>query len=537
MHRTRIFCLSIAVTIQLCFYFILLPLPGFTQDWAIRTKPRGTIKLVDFFIPSDSIMKNYGEGLVILDRENNFVPGLAEDWRWINEKTIEFELRQGVTFHNGEEFNAEAVRANWEAYNVLESPTNHGFLNFPKDTVFQIIDKYTVRFILPEPDGVVFTKFVTFQQFAPAFFKKVGFDEMNWTYLPKSGPWGTGPFKLVKGCVPFGRETEQVVLEANENYWDRRFPKVKRVIFDNTLIADRKEATRLCCETEGSVDILNRIRAIDTLRIAESRYAAVVKSKDVASFWGLINQRKAGSKWKDIRLRKAVNYAINRKELFEYAAKGNAYNLEGFPLPPDAFGYNSNLIPYTYDTKKARKLLEQAGYPQGFELKLLTIEGLKLEAQLIAKMMERVGLTVTLDVLTWQEAISESYLPLMESTPEDSDWDILLLRPSASKGHSAVSLLVWETDQSYWRWIEYDPTYEAMWKEMVKTMDTNAQEEKVRQMVKHWHENGYRLFVYTPLSLYAVNKEVNFVPYKHQWLVLKETSVTENHWSVRSKNN
>ena len=72
---------------------------------------------------------------------------------------------------------------------------------------------------------------------------------------------------------------------------------------------------------------------------------------------------------------------------------------------------------------------------------------------------------------------------------------------------------------------------------MAKTVDANAQEEKIRQMVKHWHENVYRLFVYTPLELYAVNKEVNFVPYKYEWLQLKETSVTENHWSLRDKNN
>ena len=152
-------------------------------------------------------------------------------------------------------------------------------------------------------------------------------------------------------------------------------------------------------------------------------------------------------------------------------------------------------------------------------------------------MMERVGLTVTLDVVTYPEFISKSYLPLMDRKPEDSDWDIFLCRPPDWSGHTAVSLLVWETDPSYWRWIEYDPTYEAMWKEMAKTVDTNAQEEKIRQMVKHWHENVYRLFVYTPLELYAVNKEVNFVPYKYQWLQLKETSVTENHWSLRAKNN
>jgi peptide/nickel transport system substrate-binding protein len=262
----------------------------------------------------------------------------------------------------------------------------------------------------------------------------------------------------------------------------------------------------------------------------------VVKSKDVAVFWGLINQRKKGSKWRDIRLRKAVNYAINRKELFEYAAKGNAYNLEGFPLPPGASGYNADLIPYTYDTNKAKSLLAEGGYPDGFDIKLVAIERLELEARIIGKMLERIGFKVILDVVTYPKAMSETYIPVMNMPPEETDWDIAFFRPANWCGHAAASILVWETDQSDWRWIEYDPVYEELWKEMARTLDKKAQEEKVRQMVRHSYENAYHLFVYTPLALYAVNKEVNFVPYKSGHIILKETSVTENHWSLRGKN-
>jgi len=85
------------------------------------------------------------------------------------------------------------------------------------------------------------------------------------------------------------------------------------------------------------------------------------------------------------------------------------------------------------------------------------------------------------------------------------------------------------------RFIEYDPVYEQMWKEMAKTVNTEVQEEKIRKMEQYIYDRAYALFIYSPLSLYAVNKEVNFVPQKFSLIRLKETSVTDKHWSVRGE--
>ena len=90
-------------------------------------------------------------------------------------------------------------------------------------------------------------------------------------------------------------------------------------------------------------------------------------------------------------------------------------------------------------------------------------------------------------------------------------------------------------EKSDTRWIEHNPIYEEMWKEMSRTVGIEAQKEKIRQMVQYIYDRAYSLFIYSPITLYAVNKEVNFVPQKNQWLRLKETSVTDNHWSVRAE--
>jgi len=534
MRGLAFFPFAILLFIQFSLSIALVP-PSLAQEWAIRGEPRGILKVVDLRSASSSPVSNYAEGLVTLDKDNNWVPGLAEDWRWIDESTIEFKLRKGVTFHNGEEFNAETVRVNWEQYRKMESPRPFRFLVPPDKTVFKIIDDYTVRFTFPEPDGLAFVKFRMFLQIAPAFFANHKFDEYNWGYLPEPGPWGTGPFKLVEGSLRFGKPSDRLVLEAYEGYWDRQYPKVKRVIFDNTLIGNRKEAMRLCKETEGKVDIVNFIRPLDTLKVAMSKFAKVVKSRDVTQFGGLFNQRKRGSKWRDIRLRKAVKYAINRKELWKYGAKGNAYNLEGFFIPAGAYGHNPNLAPWTYDTTRARFLLAEAGYPQGFEVKIITHEAWKLEAQIIRRMLERIGLKVRLEVLTWPEYLRKMYIPILDKSPEEQEWDLTINYANDIFGHTGASFLPWYSEVGEWRWNEYDLVYEKMWKEMARTVDKNAQEEKIRQMVRHLYDRAWDLDIYSPISLYAVNKEVNFVPQKTTFLRLKETSVTDNHWSLRAE--
>jgi ABC-type transport system substrate-binding protein len=89
-------------------------------------------------------------------------------------------------------------------------------------------------------------------------------------------------------------------------------------------------------------------------------------------------------------------------------------------------------------------------------------------------------------------------------------------------------------DLSNIRWIEYDADYERMWKEMAATVDEAAQDEKMRQLEQYVYDRAYAIFIYSALDLYAVNKAVNFVPQKSLRMQLKETSVSDNHWSVRS---
>jgi peptide/nickel transport system substrate-binding protein len=309
------------------------------------------------------------------------------------------------------------------------------------------------------------------------------------------------------------------------------------VVFVNSVLGDRKRAMELCSEQEGQLDIVTHIRPLDTLKLAQSPYAKVLKSRDSTILFGFINQRKSNSKWRDIRLRRAINYAINREELLKFAAKGNAYNLGG-AIPPGTFGYNPDLPLYSYNTAKAKSLLAKAGYAAGFEMKIITSEPWILEAQIIGRMLERVGIEAMVEVFTFSDHLERIYMPLLRKSPEEQDWDVSINFLTDWFNHPILSLLSYGfLEDTQHRWIPYDPVYENMFKLMTRTIDDAKQEEIVRKMERYVYDGAYGLFIYSPLALYAVNKEIKFIPYENGSLNLKETSVTENHWSLRGKNN
>src|SRR5262249_37432079 len=107
--------------------------------------------------------------------------------------------------------------------------------------------------------------------------------------LDGAGPWGTGPYQLVEGFSTPSKRSDRMVLEANPHYWDRtRLPRVKRIVFDNT--PSQQEAVELVKTTEGRVDLVSELRPLDTLRVAESPFAKVVKNRgSLISVFGLFN--------------------------------------------------------------------------------------------------------------------------------------------------------------------------------------------------------------------------------------------------------
>jgi len=124
--------------------------------------------------------------------------------------------------------------------------------------------------------------------------------------ISAAGPWGTGPYKLVKGFSLPDKRSDQVVLEANTRYWDRsRFPRVKRIIFDNTI--SQAIALDLLKAGDRRVDLVMGLSPRDTLKVAQSAHAKVIKNRNFqGAVFGHLNVRKPDSPWRDLRVRQAA---------------------------------------------------------------------------------------------------------------------------------------------------------------------------------------------------------------------------------------
>jgi ABC-type transport system substrate-binding protein len=144
--------------------------------------PRGELRVVDKN-PANwvSLTFNVFEHLLEIDTQGNLVPRLGTTWRWLNDRTLEFTLRQGVTFHNGEVFDAEIVKLNWDEQSRLHQPHTAGaMMNFKSGSRMEIIDPQTVRFIFPEPDGGALAKLTIMHIANRQFYRDVGWGTEHW---------------------------------------------------------------------------------------------------------------------------------------------------------------------------------------------------------------------------------------------------------------------------------------------------------------------------------------------------------------------
>jgi peptide/nickel transport system substrate-binding protein len=338
----------------------------------------------------------------------------------------------------------------------------------------------------------------------------------------------------VEGFSTPEKRSDRVVLEANLDYWDpTRLPRLQRIVFDNTL--SQKEAVELVKMGEGRVDVVTELSPLETLRVAQSPFAQVVKNRgSLITVLGQFNIRKTGSPWRDVRLRQAVNVAVNREDLIRYATKGNGVIIPAL-LPVRSFGHDPDLAPYPFDPGKVRHLLRDAGYPEGLLLTLLAPEDLEVQATVVSKMLEQAGFTVDLKMLDSAAYNRQVLLSQLEQPPEQQAWDIALGSWRDTVNFPLFELYHWLALGGPQDWVSEAPELHQLYEEASRTVDRAHQQELLRQMERHTHDQAYFLFLYNPIKLYAVNKAVEFVPYVTTTLNLAETLVTEQHWSVRQK--
>ncbi len=338
---------------------------------------------------------------------------------------------------------------------------------------------------------------------------------------------------LIEGFATPEKRTDRIILQANTKYWDRRrMPRLKRIVFENTLT--QKDAVERVKTTEGRVDLVTELSPLDTLAVAQSQFANVVKRRDsLVTLIGHFNMRGAGSPLVDVRVRRALNLAINRSDLISYAAKGNGVVVSAL-IPVNGFGFDPDLAPYAFDPGRARELLREAGYPRGRPITLIAPPSMEAEATVIGKMFEQVGLRVDRLILDPDAFNRRIYVsPEGQLTEEQQSWDIALRTYWDAISFPVTELYRYVALGGPNDWIGDTPELRGLYDRVLRTVDREKQRDLSRQMERLTHDQAYFLFLYNPITLYAVNKGVEFIPYQNGQLNFREAAVTDRHWSVR----
>jgi len=280
---------------------------------------------------------------------NIMTPSLAESWTLSpDQKTYEFKLRQGLKFHNGDPFTAEDVK-----FSFLRAKSSRVLKEKVRDV--EVVDPYRVRFQLNEPFPDFMALYGTLATASSwivpkKYVEKVGDDGF------KKHPIGLGPYKFVSNTPGV-----EVVLEANESYW-RKMPSVKRLVLKSVP----EPTTRAAMLKKGEVDVAYLLDAPTALELKRDPNFKVAFSGAIGiHHLEFFDQWDPKSPWHDRRVRLAANYAIDRRSLNEAENLG-ASRLTG-SMVPRKFEFALTLEPYPYDPVKAKQLLAEAGYPNGFD--------------------------------------------------------------------------------------------------------------------------------------------------------------------------
>ncbi len=357
--------------------------------------------------PNNNVAEHMFDTLVGKDARSRLRPGLAESWRAIDDLTWEFKLRRGVKFHDGSDFTAQDVVFTLDRVPAVpNSPSS--FATYSKQITEKIVvDPYTIRFKTATPYPLMATDLSTIYIVSARAAKGASAAGASTEdFNNGKAAIGTGPYKFVRYA-----KGDRIELVRHEGYWGAK-PAWDKV----TLRMISADPSRVAALLAGDVRAIENVPTSDIARIAKSSELSLYRTiSHRLMYLHLDSDRdrspfvtdKAGkplekNPLKDVRVRRAISKAINRQALVERVMEGAAVTT-GQLMPEGLFGYTSALKPEAYDVEGAKKLLAEAGYPDGFGLTLHAPNNRYVNdeqiAQAIAQLLARAGIATRVDAM------------------------------------------------------------------------------------------------------------------------------------------
>ncbi|WNS77530.1 glutathione ABC transporter substrate-binding protein [Bacillus sp. DTU_2020_1000418_1_SI_GHA_SEK_038] len=349
-------------------------------------------------IPSANIIyQKVYETLVEPDKDMNIQPLLATEWNVLNDTTWEFKLKEGITFHDGTPFNAEAVKATFDR--LLDPNTGSpqreklGMINEIK-----IVDDFTVQFILDYPYSPLLSILASNEG---SIISPKALAE-NPEKLAEH-PVGTGPFVFEKW-----ESGKEISLKKNESYWGKK-PNIDGVVFKVVP----EDATRLAMVETGEAHINDQVPVTEIERIEASSTMGLYRTEGLAVEYIGFNTKK--KPLDDVKVRKAISHAIEREAIIK-GVYNNVGTLANAAMSPKVFGHSDKVKPYDYDLNEAKKLLKEAGHEEGLTLNLLTNDRKERinMAEVIQSQLKGIGVEVKIQVMEYG-----SYIDMIGKSEHD----------------------------------------------------------------------------------------------------------------------
>lgn len=434
---------------------------------------------------SYSLKSQIYDSLVHFDLDGELTPGLAVSWQRVDDLTIEFRLRRKVRFHDGSRFTAEDVKYTFDR--ILDPKTGSGtaWLLSTIHSV-EIIDKYTVRIHTAEPDGMLIRRLTMFGLISSkSYIERVGLEQAL------RHPIGTGPFAWLSHT-----SKKEYLLKRNDSYWRPKIPAFK--FLSVKLVPERRWADALIA---NEVDMVPYLSGSKEMLVADSQEAVIEKRLVLQSPWVLMRNQGPLS---DIRVRRALNHAIDRTALIRYSENGNAEKMASLGLK-GCYGADENLQPYSFDLKVSRRLLSEAGYSAGFSLKAITSDVTENVARLIQEQLKTVSVDLKLEVVSRPEWAKRVVVGKVMGTPYDGDIAFNMVdNPIYTLAFHAGLLLSSKGLFSLYSDSTFDSQYEAA----MKTTDEESHRKSLMALDRYVHENAMLLFTYQQVRLIGMSKTI-----------------------------
>ena len=419
-------------------------------------------------------------------------------------------LRDDVVFHNGMPFNAEVVKGSMER--LLDPATAAPFAwILGRIETMDVVDEYTVRFNLSSPFAP-FLSHLTHSGVAivhPDVVAEMG--EMHYEQ-----PVGTGPFQIVNWD-----RGNQVVLERFDGYWGEA-AKVDRLIFRTVP----EDTTRVAMLESGEVDVA-RVPPQDVARLEANADVDVLNVSGVRTVFIYFNHTK--EPFTDVRVRQAINHAVNMDEIADFVHGGTARPSDA-AIAPGIFGYQP-VGRYAYDPERARELLAEAGFPNGFDLVLHSptarYPGDIQTSEAIQSQLAEVGINATIETMEWT-----SYIPFTGRPVEENEVQMAMLgwgtvTGDADYGTYALFHSSQHAPAGFNRGFYSNSVVDALLEEARTSSDVSLREQLYADVLQLLFDDAAWLFLHSESQIVGVRTNID-------GLIIHPTERYLAHWASKN---